>query len=422
MTNNHEYDAIGELFRQRLENHRLPVDTSGWDEIERRLGKQKNKTVWLWRSGAMVAAAAAAIALLLIIVQPENQKTDVMIVSQETATEKPATINNNETNTIVSEQETTIIPQSDVVNVIRPTNNAVLAEQKNTENQDEIDLPDVIIENEILIAEAENNNETQTVENTPETVPPAREIIRPDVRLFDDIYTSGKESTWQLAANFSTNGNNSEIFEMGYSEGFIYQYNNTRSFQYLEKYMNNTPSLSLADNEYIKAQHLPPLSFGLTLRKIENNIGIESGLVYTYLSSNFEFKSLGSNSGSNKVNHSLHYVGIPVNILAFLWNSNSNWQIYASGGIMAEKGVRAIYNQEMRVVNKIHTTSVKASSIEGLQWSLNGALGINYRLEKGWGIYFEPRIGYSFDCDQPTSARTEWPLYYGMRLGFSYEL
>jgi hypothetical protein len=69
MTNDNKYDPMGELFRQKMESHLLPVDSSSWDEIESRLDKSNNKAIiWLWRSGAV--AAAAAVAALLLVSRP----------------------------------------------------------------------------------------------------------------------------------------------------------------------------------------------------------------------------------------------------------------------------------------------------------------------------------------------------------------
>jgi len=138
-------------------------------------------------------------------------------------------------------------------------------------------------------------------------------------------------------------------------------------------------------------------------------------LVCTCLISNFNW--LG-----HDVRQSLHYVGIPVNMVVYMGNnSKRNWHFYISGGFMVEKGVRAVYRQE-RLTSYEHRITTVRRSIPNLQWSLNGAFGINYRLEKGWGIYFEPRAGYSFDCNQPVSVRTEYPLHFGINLGLSYEL
>jgi len=166
--------------------------------------------------------------------------------------------------------------------------------------------------------------------------------------------------------------------------------------------------------DFTHIRHLPPFSFGVMARKdLWKNVGIESGLLYTYLSSRFEWE------GYN-VHQNLHYLGIPVNFVTYLWNSHPNWKLYFSAGFTIEKGLRAIYTQNKQSEAKTTNTIVK-TSINGFQWSLNGSLGVNYRFAKGFGIYVEPRFGYSFDCNQPISMRTEWPLFVGFGLGINYE-
>jgi hypothetical protein len=175
--------------------------------------------------------------------------------------------------------------------------------------------------------------------------------------------------------------------------------------------------------DFTSITHKPPLSFGITARKnFGKRLGVESGLVYTYLSSNFEWTEWDINYTAHQ---SLHYLGIPVNMVAYLWNPNPSWRIYFSGGFTGEKGLRAIYTQHRKTEwqwnNAIYTTTVK-KKIDGLQWSLNSAVGVNYKFHKEFGIYFEPRVGYSFDNNQPISIRTEWPVYIGINVGLNYEL
>jgi len=86
---------------------------------------------------------------------------------------------------------------------------------------------------------------------------------------------------------------------------------------------------------------------------------------------------------------------------------------------MVEKGLQAVYRQEENWGNHIRPTTEK-SSIDGLQWSLNLGFGVRYKLEKGWGIYFEPRAGYSFDNNQPISIRAEYPFFFGVNFGLNY--
>jgi hypothetical protein len=112
MKDNSEFDALGALFRQKLEGHRIPVPDNDWDEIERRLHKPARKAfVWLCRGGA-VAAAAIIVALLLPNRPPFDGTADTAISPQITLTtpqheisDETATID-HEAISMTSQQET----------------------------------------------------------------------------------------------------------------------------------------------------------------------------------------------------------------------------------------------------------------------------------------------------------------------------
>jgi hypothetical protein len=167
--------------------------------------------------------------------------------------------------------------------------------------------------------------------------------------------------------------------------------------------------------DFTNISHTLPFSVGITARKmLGNSVAVESGLVYTFLSSRFDWTDYTAYQ-------TLHYLGIPVNLIVYFGNPNyRNWRFYLLGGFTVEKGLRAIYKQEERQGNNNPITV--RSSLDGFQWSLNGSLGISYTLEKNWSIHFEPRLAYSFDNNQPVSVRTEHPIYFGINLGLNYKL
>ena len=431
MTENSKYDALGELFHRKLEHHQISVDNNGWNEIEQRLNKSKNKAViWLWLSGA----AAAVTAALLIINLPTANETTAVVASQQIIPEETG-IANHEATLIAPVQETTNI---DVVmlagataknNVQNPSKDNNVQEQNTTDNQGVIQLlPST--DSQVRFddsAVAENNQELPTEEYKPLETTPESEIPKLNIWLTEEETVAKRDKKWLFAAAFGMGGaeslqntqespiaGNVSVAKESDSKGF---YNNSyaaemsynvRSFDYLSK------------NDFNNVNHNLPLSFGLTARKsLGKKGGVETGLVYTNLESRFEWSEWGTTYDARQT---LHYVGVPVNLVIYILDTSPNWRIYLSGGFAVEKGLRATYRQKSQWRNQNQTTTVKKSSIDGLQWSLNSALGVNYKIEKGWGIYFEPRVGYSFDCNQPASIRTESPVYFGINLGLNYEL
>lgn len=172
----------------------------------------------------------------------------------------------------------------------------------------------------------------------------------------------------------------------------------------------------LQPDDYDDISYNLPLSFGITARKkLGKRIAMETGLVYTYLSTNFQ------RNGSTRIKGKLglHYLGIPANLIVDLWD-NSKWNIYASAGVMVEKGLRSVYTQHIYRASSEEEATVK-TSIHGLQWSLNGSLGVSYRLLNDWSLYAEPRLSYFFDSNQPISIRTDKPLTVGFGLGVRFD-
>jgi hypothetical protein len=162
----------------------------------------------------------------------------------------------------------------------------------------------------------------------------------------------------------------------------------------------------------VETSHHIPLSFGVTLRfYFTDHWAIESGLVYTYLSSEYKY------SNAYRLKQHLHYLGLPVNAV-YQFAGNRRFSVYLSGGGMLEKGVSAHYT----LVAPASQTNSR-EGIAGLQWSLNAQLGGSYHLSKRFSLYLEPGVRYFFpDTRQPESVRTEQPfnftLGFGIRANF----
>ena len=62
---NERLDDFSGYMRQRLEEHRLPVDAGGWDEVEARMNRRARSRGWLWTGGLAAAAVLALVIWLL---------------------------------------------------------------------------------------------------------------------------------------------------------------------------------------------------------------------------------------------------------------------------------------------------------------------------------------------------------------------
>lgn len=144
-------------------------------------------------------------------------------------------------------------------------------------------------------------------------------------------------------------------------------------------FKNGLPYITKNKRKIADADHKQPLSFGLSVRKgLTNNLSLETGVTYTYLSSDIRYEGT-----VETVSQKLHYVGIPLRVN---WNflSKTNVVLYLSGGGTVEK---CVYGQ----------IDGDKETVKPLQFSLAGSAGAQYNLSKKVGLYLEPGVSYYFD-------------------------
>lgn len=119
------------------------------------------------------------------------------------------------------------------------------------------------------------------------------------------------------------------------------------------------------------ADHHLPVQVGLSLHyQLSEKTALLTGLNYTFLYSKFNVPLYKNAEYEQK----LRYLGIPFGVAQQLWKKN-RFYLYASAGVMLEKCLND----------------------EPWQWSVNGALGVEYRMSRQVGFYLEPSLGYYFD-------------------------
>ena len=152
-----------------------------------------------------------------------------------------------------------------------------------------------------------------------------------------------------------------------------------------------------------------PLNLGVQLQfPIGEKLSLGAGVSYTMLRSKFDCLV-------NKVRYNgqqtLHYIGIPVNVYGIV-AQRENFIFYINGGAMIEKGLRAKYKFSSYKDSHCHSTE-----IDGLQFSINAGLGVEYKFADYMGLYFEPNIIYFTNSDVQYSIRTDQPLQIKAELG-----
>ena len=167
-----------------------------------------------------------------------------------------------------------------------------------------------------------------------------------------------------------------------------------------------------------KAKHHAPLRAGLSVRyALTDRWGIESGLTYSYLSSDFSSENDGT---VNEREQKLHFVGIPLNVDYSLWYGK-RFRVYVSAGTMAELNVRGVSTVRRKLGGAVLSEGDKNTRMKRLQWSANAAVGGQLNITDGVGLYVEPGLSYYFDNGSDIkTAYTERQLNYSIKLGLRY--
>ena len=158
-----------------------------------------------------------------------------------------------------------------------------------------------------------------------------------------------------------------------------------------------------------RQKHYQPISFGLTVKiPISSKISLSSGVVYTRLRS--DFTNIANGYPLEK-QQTLHYLGIPLSAQYQLWG-------YKGLNVYATAGGQVDFNVEAKYISS--GTEIDFEK-DRAQFSVQGALGLQYDIIPQLGIYAEPGVKYYFNNgshvrnffkDKPTNFN----LQLGLRL------
>ena len=114
------------------------------------------------------------------------------------------------------------------------------------------------------------------------------------------------------------------------------------------------------------------------------------------------------------VKQTLHYIGIPVNVYGLIADSN-NFSFYINAGAALEKGIKAVYD-----LKSYDSSEHNTADIDGVQFSVNAGMGVEYKFSNTVRLYLEPNIVYYVNSEVPRSIRTDQPLQVKAEMGFRF--
>lgn len=426
-TDNELFDS---KIKATLDSGLEDVPASAWESIEARLdaaGSAGEKPfAWLRRPAFRRAALAlcCCAALCFILLRPASQPANEVqlaaapeitapeeIAAPAEITAEPALPQNNllAINEMPSENQPVKVAKKAVSKATAPTDKELTAEAKPQETE-AVQIAKAAEATKIAEA-TETAEEVAAPSQAPATQQKA-EIYQYQTNAEDVEFPQEKErkhnkfSVACLTADFNSGTH------MGTSRSTV-------SRMAAQQQMNSFGKEKVYEDGR-KNSFFIPLTFGLGVRfNFNERWSLGTGVSYSYLgrtfSGEYQNPELPENYYCEKIRHSLHYIGIPVNLYHNIAVSD-RFRFYVSVGGTVEKAISNRYS----FMQDNHTVTFR-DDVLGVQLSAACGIGLEYRLTDRMGLYLDPNFRYYFkDYRQPKNIRTAQPFQINCELGLRW--
>lgn len=382
-------DAFKQFVKGKLADYKQEVPPNGWEELEKSiLVSQKTKVMHArWLASSVAAVAAALIGVFFLF---QNTKEELSTLITETKTEKTQIPSKKEEKSLITKQSQTRVEATatplladNASKLQQTTHQAIVTENK---AQPALTVSDKSLEAKEDIA-SEREESTIEKKRTSDIDDEKRQ------QMIQDFINQGKESSSIIDDTKQIKRKNRFAISLSGRSGLSSQQNNTLPStlraSVSDSYGMFTMSKMQAYNEDEKVNpesettHKQPISLGvLTSFNITPKMQIETGLIYTHLSSETTNRS---ESFTNTEKVQFHYLGVPLNINYTLLSVNK-LNLFVTAGTMVEKDIngKIRYNDEKDISSVVNGGYANESSAKinqkNPQWSIAGGVGITYPL------------------------------------------
>ena len=165
------------------------------------------------------------------------------------------------------------------------------------------------------------------------------------------------------------------------------------------------------------SHHQMPVTWSLALKyKLDNRFGLESGLGYSRLTSDFE---MGADGNTIREHQTIHYLGIPMKGIYYMYGGK-RWGIYGSLGLTTEIPVHSTLQSDFYLNGK-YEASDKTTIRAPWQFSTTFGLGLQYHVTPNVGFFAEPSLQYYIPMQSDIeNYRTEHPFTFSLPLGIRF--
>ena len=368
--------------RSIMEDAQEPAPAGAWRAISSRLDALAGAPVaaaprvWYWAGAALAMAAAIVLGIFFTGTSDKNSNL----------------ININSAQTLVSQE---VAPVSPVAKLQARTLRPVWHEGSAVPAAESAELNEEL--NEEPACQAAGIESTETTDVPVAKEEPVKKTADPFAQMaFEDARSSHRPVNVSVTLIGGTSGNNASSGRVTLAAPGSYAQNGIV--------------------ETSQSTYGIPVIVGVGARiGLTDAISIGTGLDYALLSRTFRGSYTdGSGSQSGDFNHTLQYIGIPVDLFVTLIE-RKDIKLYSNVGGEVEKAVS----------NKYHllgTDTIVGDKVRGVQWSVGGGLGIEFSVGKRTAIFAEPTFKYYFSCDQPKSVRTDKPFQMVLRAGLRFDI
>ena len=371
----------------------------------------------LWGRRVAVAASVAAIVavgvLTLNIEREVEQMEQIIAMEQPAPAELPVELQEVAVAESVP-QEVAVVeaePQSVLLKKSAPAQSNIQPSPEQTISEPSVEQEELQKSEAEARQETPNNSPSQRTQPTPQQ----RSVYaaRPPQRV------ASQRSESRLAANVFASGFS------GASNGFasqqLFSLNSALYGSRVEGRAGDGDEMLQPDASRTISRdvhHHQPIRLGITLRyAFAPRWAVESGLNYSHLRSDV---TVGNAKNYYDERTSLHYIGLPVNVVYSLLSTRAA-ELYVMAGGMVEKCVSGSLRTNYFVGGEPHNNSHSSVSVGGLQFSANASAGVQLNLSPTVGLYAEPGVGYWFDNGSKVeSIYHDRPLNFNLNLGLRF--
>jgi len=422
-------DNIKDIFSSKLRSFEPELPPFGWERIDAGLSAQQESIappkhrLPIYKAIPWLSAAAAIILAVLFLYPRGEQNNQALALCEKNLVSEKSVINKQ----FIAKSN--VHNKEDIVSPIKSSPNSILGiTQKSYYSSPSTNIQSAQNSSVYIAQETEktpNNNEeiipakiytenkteeTYIAENKNKETQDSEKFEKELAEKIAAFEASGKANDDLLAEN-PPKDRTRDYDESHPSRGLAVGINGGGAFSKTTETQNqlrlaSVELLTQDGNQIIntyksrkmKLDHNQPINFGITInKKLTNRLSIESGIMYTYLSS--RIKSIESMDYNLKDYQQFHYLGIPVtfNYMLAEWKK---LQLYVSAGGAIQKDIygKMKTNEDLESLIEMNKYESKNISQDHPQFSLTTSIGVSYPIYKKMSAYTNLGGAYYIDA------------------------